>query len=115
VLDRSALLKVEHLKAALAVWDYAERCVGLIFADRTRDNGEMKLLAALRDQPEGMTRKEITGKVFGRHITRRQVAAILGALLFAGLIHKAPTAEVTGAGRRTEVWRVGKGNREERN
>jgi hypothetical protein len=108
VLDRSPLVKVEHLKAALALWDYAERCVGLVFADRTRDSGEMKILAALRENPEGMTRKDITLKVFARHRTRREIAAMFSNLLSAGLIHRAPPAEVKGPGRPVELWRIGR-------
>jgi len=63
LMDRSALIKLEHLQAALALWDYCEKSVELIFADRTGDRN-VDMVARLL-------------KVFGK-ISRTQIYLLLG-------------------------------------
>jgi hypothetical protein len=108
ILEQSTTVRVEHLNAALAVWNYAEASTRVIFADRTEDNGEGKLLAALRASPDGLSRTQITAEVFGRNKSRLQIAALLSDLLTQGEIHKAPLGESTGPGRRPQLWRIGR-------
>jgi hypothetical protein len=111
ILDKSATVRVEHLSAALALWDYAEASTRLIFADRTGDNGQAKLLAALRENPAGLSRQEITVNVFRRNRTRREISALLSDMLFDGLIHRITPDESTGPGRKPEIWRAGREGR----
>ena len=86
VLDGSLLVRLEHLKAAGALWDYCESSVRLVFGDALGDSNVEKLLAALKAaSPNGMTKSEINVKVFGRHKKAAEMATILSDLLTAGL------------------------------
>jgi hypothetical protein len=56
VLDRSLVVRPEHLRAALAVWDYAEASARRIFGERIGLSSADVILAALRSRgPGGMT------------------------------------------------------------
>src|SRR5262249_46211336 len=63
LLDRSAMIEVEHLVAALALWDYAERSIGYVFGDSLGDRDLDKLMAALMTATEGLTREKIRSEV----------------------------------------------------
>jgi hypothetical protein len=49
LLDRSGLIREEHLRAALAVWHYAERSVRFLFGDSTGNPDADVVLRALRE------------------------------------------------------------------
>lgn len=66
LLDRSRVIKHEHLKAALAVWDYCEASVRYIFQDRIGDPLANRIVDALTSNPNGMTKTDIYN-LFGRH------------------------------------------------
>jgi hypothetical protein len=67
LLDGSKEVRLQHLQAALALWDYCERSVLYIFGDATGDPAADKVLVALRAEPGGsMTRAQITNEVFGK-------------------------------------------------
>jgi hypothetical protein len=51
LLDRSGAIDVPHLRAARALWDYAERSVSSIFGDSTGDRHADALRAQLADGP----------------------------------------------------------------
>ena len=65
LLDRSSLVRVEHLVAATELWAYAERSVSYIFGDATGDPVADAILTALRGNGE-LTRTQIS-ELFGRH------------------------------------------------
>ena len=52
VLDMSPVVKSEHLKAALAVWDYCARSAAHIFGSSLGDRTADTLLSELRQVPE---------------------------------------------------------------
>ncbi len=100
ILDRSKVIKEEHLRAALACWRYAEASAGSVFGEALGDPLADRLLALLREAgPAGMTRTAI------RDATNRHnppaVARALGTLETAGLARRwtEPTA-----GRPAERW-----------
>jgi hypothetical protein len=101
LMDRSDRIEPEHLEAALAVWDYAERSARHIFGDSTGDRDADRILEALRATPEGLTRSEIRLQVFGNNKTAKTIAAALGLLLRLGRVHRQP---VDTGGRRAERW-----------
>jgi len=68
LLDQSQVICVEHLKAALAVWTYAEDSVRFIFGDALGDPVADTILRALRTRPQGITRTEMIAELFSRHI-----------------------------------------------
>jgi hypothetical protein len=79
LLDRSAVIRQEHLLAALAVWAYSAASVRWIFGDRLGDPVADELLRVLRLTPDGMTRTAINDH-FGGHRQASRIAAALRML-----------------------------------
>lgn len=102
VLDRSCLIREEHLMAGLAVWDYAESSVFHIFGRALGDPLADTILAALQNAPEGLTRTEITN-LFRRNISADRIHAALQLLLRNNLVF---VIKVETNGRPTEIWRA---------
>lgn len=65
LLDQSPVIHIEHLRAAIAVWDVCEASVLSIFGDRTGNPIADRILDELKSQGE-LTREEIT-HIFSRH------------------------------------------------
>jgi len=61
LLDCSPVVQVNHLKAALAVWDYCESSVRFVFGDMLGDPTADELFSRLRQHPKGLTRTELRG------------------------------------------------------
>jgi hypothetical protein len=81
LLDRSNVIKVEHLKAALALWDYSERSAQWIFETGTGNKNADRILAALKAAGEkGLRREQITNDVFNRHATKFEIDEALRLL-----------------------------------
>jgi hypothetical protein len=106
VLDGSDLVRIEHLKAAGALWEYCEASVRLVFGDALGDPNTTKLLAALNSAPGGLTKSEIYATVFNRKKKAAELAGILSDLLTQGLIHRKNDAST--GGRKSERWFPGK-------
>lgn len=100
LLDRSAVVRRQHLEAALALWDYAEASAKWIFGDAYGDPVADTILQALRETPDGLSRTQIND-LFGGHRTATEIALALGRLLEAG---KAKRQDVPGRGRTAERW-----------
>ena len=85
LMDLSNVIKVEHLQAALAVWDYCERSARFIFGDSLGDPVADEILKALKEagQP-GMTRTDIFN-YFGRHKNAREITRALNILAERGM------------------------------
>ncbi len=104
MLDMSNDVKIEHLKAALAVWDYCERSAKYVFGNSLGNRIADTLLAELRQAPEaGLTRTEMLHNVFNKNKTASEIADALRLLHDNGLAHRRddPGNE---AGRPTERW-----------
>lgn len=101
LFDLSAVIRVEHLRAALAFWDYAEESARFIFGDSLGDPMADELLRALRDSPDGLTRTEIIAH-FGRHKSAETIGRALRTLAERGLVK--PEKEPSAEGRPTERW-----------
>ncbi len=85
LLDCSAVLALEHLHAALAIWQYCDASAAWVFGDRVGDATADTIFAALRGAGAGgMTRTEISA-LFGRHLNAGRLAAALGTLADARL------------------------------
>jgi hypothetical protein len=100
VLDCSVLIRVEHLYAALAAWDYVTESVAYIFGDSLGDPVADEILTALRARPEGMTRTDLRD-FFGRHRTSEQIGRALASLQVLDLVR---CQQETTAGRPAERW-----------
>lgn len=100
LLECTDVIRVEHLNAALAVWEYVEASIRYIFGDDLGDPIADPILAALRSSPLGLSRTEINN-LFKRHMESSQISRALKMLHEAGLV--APRTEKTG-GRPQEIW-----------
>jgi DNA replicative helicase MCM subunit Mcm2 (Cdc46/Mcm family) len=87
VLDRSLLVKIQHLNAAIAVWNYSVESCRFVFGDSTDDAGADRILEALNTRPEGMTQTEISKDVFGGNRPSEQIAESLLLLQQYALVH----------------------------
>ena len=102
LLDCSNVVRVDHLKAALALWDYSERSAAWVFDTATGNKNADKIRAALRVAREkGLTKWEITTNVFSRNATKFEIDEALRLLHHQELATCA--VEKTG-GRSAERW-----------
>jgi hypothetical protein len=102
LVDLSPVIRLEHLEAALALWNYAVDSARHIFGDQLGDPMADALLAALRSRPEGVSRTTITKEIFGGHRKKDEIASALARLKDLGLV--AVEMQET-AGRTAEVWK----------
>lgn len=98
LLDGSAVIRAEHVRAAMAVWRFCMESARLIFGDSTGDQLADRLLVAIRERPRTTT--ELYG-VLGRHVLREQLQAALNSLVRAGLVRSVP---IPGKGRPGQRW-----------
>ncbi len=101
LINRKAVLEVEHIQAGLAINAFSERCAVFIIGDRMGDRDETAILAYLKCKPDGATRTEIRRDVFGDNKRADHVREKLTSLLQAGVVRSASEAS---GGRPTERW-----------
>lgn len=101
LLDQSAMVRREHLEAALAVWKYCDASVRFIFGDALGDSVADEILRVLRQREDGLTRTEIS-KHFGRNRAATDISRALGRLHESGLAVCVPDAPA--GGRPAERW-----------
>jgi DNA replicative helicase MCM subunit Mcm2 (Cdc46/Mcm family) len=81
LLDCSNTVGVEHLEAALALWDYSERSAAWIFETGTGNKNADRILAALKAAGQNsLTKWQITNDVFSRHATKFEIDEALRLL-----------------------------------
>ncbi len=103
LLDRSATIGVDHLRAASALWSYSDASAKFIFGTATGDAAADTILRSLRSAgASGMTRNEIRD-IFARNLSSAQVSQALDLLRRASLARC--DRRETG-GRPAEVWRA---------
>lgn len=101
LLDRSAVVRVEHLAAAVVLWRYCEESARFIFGAALGDATADEILRMLRDHPEGVTRTDIR-EHFGRNKASAEIGRALSVLQEYG---RARMAKETGdPGRPVERW-----------
>jgi hypothetical protein len=98
LLDCAPVIRVEHLRAALAVWNYCEASAAHVFGDRVGDKLADQLLSELRERQ--MTRSDMRDMLGGR-VPSDRIDAALELLASAGLARC--NRENTG-GRPAETW-----------
>ncbi len=101
LLEKSKLITVEHLTAARALWKYCHDSVQYLFGDQIGDPKAQKILDALRRSPQGMTRTEISEKVFNKNLASKKIGASLSLLNQLGFARFQPEG---GNGRSPERW-----------
>lgn len=103
VLDGSAEIRMEHLRAARDLWRYAYDSAAFIFGSAIGDPVADGIVALLRGKNDGATRTEIS-KHFDNHKTKAQLDAALSALQTQGIIRNNTKGET--GGRASEVWEL---------
>jgi hypothetical protein len=104
LLDLSTKIRLEHLRGALALWDYSERSARWIFGTSTGDKNADRIFFALRQAGSvGMTKTEISEQVFNRNLSSNALGDALILLHQSGLASF--TKEATG-GAPCERWFV---------
>jgi hypothetical protein len=79
LLDCSKEITVEHLRAALAVWEYSEASCRYIFNDTFDDPIANRIFSELKTSPNGLTRTEISN-LFGRNLNKEKIEKSLNHL-----------------------------------
>ena len=101
LMNGSYEIEADHLLAALALWDYADKSARYVFGDATGDPVADRLLGALcASHGEGMTKTEIS-HLFGRNKSAERIARALSLLLSLGRVRR--KTQETG-GRQAERW-----------
>lgn len=100
LLDQTTSIQKVHLEAALAILEYTESSCQYIFGDSLGDPVVDKILSALRQAPNGLTRTEIRD-LFNRNMSAGKIDVALEQLQREG--HAYQRFEDT-LGRSTERW-----------
>ena len=103
ILDCSPFIRIEHLRAALAVWQYCEDSARFIFGDALGDSTADEILRALRQHPEGMTRDDMR-QHFSRNRASAEIGGALDVLQEYGLARMVIEKIEGKAGRPSERW-----------
>jgi hypothetical protein len=98
-LDGEQCVKLPHLEAALAVWQYAEASARYIFGDKTGDEVADRILEALAN---GEMDRTAMYYLFGKHVKADRLSNALNMLRSIGRI-RMESRESEG-GRPREVW-----------
>jgi|GEM_PF-1353392 hypothetical protein len=82
VMDKSTVIKPEHLEAAIAVVEYSEATVKSIFTENTTgDDSADRILKALKEKPEGLTQSEIFTEVFKKNKPSKEIQRAINLLI----------------------------------
>lgn len=100
LLDLSEQIRLKHLMAAVAVWNFCFQSCQVIFGHALGNPIADQILQALKENPEGLTRSEIRD-LFRRHKGSKLIVNSLTLLLENGLIKR----EIRQTkGRPVEIW-----------
>lgn len=100
LVDGDAVIATAHLRAGLALWDYAARSVAWATRSATADPVAEQIHAALAASADGLTRTQLRD-LFARNLPGARIDAALGTL---GRTGRAQRRRLTTAGRPAEVW-----------
>jgi len=100
LLDGRRELDLVHLKAALALWDYAETSTRQIFGDSLGDPVADQILRALIASKDGLSNSQIS-ELLGRNATAARLNQAKAVLMTAGLIS---SEEIGTEGRKRTIW-----------
>ena len=87
MLDGTDVIGLPHLRAALALWDYAEASARFVFGDATGDPLADRILDALRTRAAPMSRTDISAAL-GRHVSADAISRALQSLQANGRVRR---------------------------
>jgi Bifunctional DNA primase/polymerase, N-terminal len=102
LLDGESVVSGDHLRAALAVWDYAKRSVRYLFGNQTGDVVIDTLAEELRASGE-LTRWAIY-EALGKNVSRERTSRALASLTALGWVRAKKQPAGPRGGRPAEVW-----------
>jgi hypothetical protein len=103
LLDRSAVIEVTHLEAALAVWNYCDRSARFIFGDALGSKIADRIVAELRSAgARGLTRNGIN-EMFKGNVQSARIGEALALLERLNLATRSRMSHPNG-GRPSDVW-----------
>lgn len=105
LLDASLVIGERHLRSAVAAWEYCERSVLHLFADRIGDPAADAALQLIRQAGAGGVSRTDIQTALGKHVYGDRLTAALGLLASAGTAHAVRSD--TG-GRPVERWFPGR-------
>jgi len=98
--DGERQISHEHLQAALALWDYAARSAAWALQGATGDPLAEQIHAALTNNPNGLTRTQISD-ILAHNRPAHHIQRALQTLTQAG---RATSTQIPTAGRPAELW-----------
>jgi len=104
VLDKSEVVRMAHLEAALAVWAYAEDSANLLFGDKTGYRQVDDVLRVIRAHGGDGCRKTKIHETLGNNVLVRRIDQILEDLEKAGGIYREREDGEGKRGGRAELW-----------
>lgn len=101
--DQSPVVRLEHLKAAVAVWNFSEASAQIIFNQRTGNRLSDYLLEVLRGCPDGLTRTQLSA-VLSRNRPADEMHEALERLRDYGLAVSVEEPVTAKGGRPAHRW-----------
>jgi hypothetical protein len=102
VLDHRRQIGRDDLESAVALWDYSERSAEWLFGDSLGNAEADRILAALREADDGLSRSAIRD-LFSRNATEAAIVTALRLLADRGLAQFEKRSPA-GRGRPVEFW-----------
>jgi hypothetical protein len=102
VLDLSPEIRLPHLLAALAVWDFSEASARYIFGEELGDTDADEVLRAVRESPDGLTTNQLRDH-FSGHWDSKRTGRALSSLSDQGIVE---VGKESTAGRPAKRYRV---------
>lgn len=100
LLDQSHIIDIQHLQAAVALWDFAYQSAEYIFGDTIGDDVADRIyFELLNGNPEGMTLSKISA-LFNNHKSKERIHSAIQALISLGMVS---WEEVQTGGRKAKV------------
>jgi hypothetical protein len=110
-LDSTSVIGLDHLQAALAVWDYCYSSAALLFGTSTGDPIADRIREAIQASNDGLSKSQIR-RLFHGHVEGSRIDAALESLVALGAL--CAQSEATG-GRPSTLWSVIEENEPEEN
>jgi hypothetical protein len=102
LLDQAQQIRLPHLEATLALWEYAAASARWVFGDSLGDPLADEIYRALLEEPNGLTRSQLRD-LFSRNRRSKDIAQALDRLAATGRIH---AERLHQRGRPAELWRA---------
>ena len=102
LLDLSDQIQPDHLRAAIALWDYNEDSIKYIFQNKIGDQLAEKILDLLEKNLQGLLRSEISN-LLNRNYSSVQLSDALSLLESLEFAYK---EHIESNGRTREIWKI---------